>query len=60
MAEQFAFDQAFGQRRAIDCDERLSGARADKVQRLGQMFLACTGFAVDQQAHLGVDQFCRA
>ena len=50
MAEQFAFDQVFRQRTAIDGHHRLGGAMALSVQRAGDQFLAGAGFAEDQHA----------
>ena len=48
VAEQFAFQQRFGNRRAVDGDERLVAAAAEVVNRLADDFLAGAVFAQDQ------------
>ena len=40
VAEQLAFDERFGQRRAVDRDERHAPARAEVVNRARDEFLA--------------------
>ena len=52
VAEQFALQQAFRQRAAIDADERPAAARAELMHRLGDQFLAGSRFA--EQQHRGV------
>ena len=52
VAEQFAFDQRFGQRGAVDGDERPLPARAERVQRARHHFLAGAALAGDQHAGL--------
>ena len=52
VAEQLALDQVFGQRAAIDGDERHVASRALVVHGAGHQFLAGAGFAADQ--HGGV------
>ena len=53
VAEQFALDQAFRDRRAVHFDERLRRARAQRVQRVRRQFLACAALAVDQHTAVG-------
>ena len=57
MAEQFAFDQAFGQCAAVDGHERLFGAVALIVHAAGDQFLAGAGFAGDQHGGFGRGHF---
>ena len=52
VAEQFAFQQAFAQRAAVDAHERAAAARAGLMDRLGDQFLAGAGLA--QQQHRGI------
>ncbi|MCY1222239.1 hypothetical protein D9M69_520390 [compost metagenome] len=52
MAEDFAFEQLFGQAAAIDGDEVARMALAGLVQAARHQFLAGAGLAVDQ--HVGV------
>ena len=52
VAEQLAFQQALGQRRAIQADERPFAPRAGKMHRPGDQFLADAAFAANQ--HRGV------
>ena len=54
VAEQFAFEQRLGDRRAVDGDERLVAAAAEVVDRLADDFLAGAVFAQDQHGQLGV------
>ena len=53
MAEQLAFDQLFRNRRAVHFDERLRRARAGRVNRVRDQFLAGAAFAEDQHAAVG-------
>ncbi len=53
MAEQHRFQHGFGERRAIDRDERAVGARALGMDGAGQHFLAGAGRAVDQHGDVG-------
>ena len=53
MAEQLAFQQGLGDRRAIDRDEGLLGARAQAVDRLRQHLLAGAAFAKQQHGDIG-------
>ncbi|MCY1297384.1 hypothetical protein D9M70_468210 [compost metagenome] len=48
MAEQLVLEQALGDRRAVEGDEGLRGARAEVVQAAGDQFLAAAGLAADQ------------
>ena len=48
VAEQFAFEQGFGNCRAVDGDERLGAAHAPVVQRLGDQVLAGAVLAFEQ------------
>ena len=48
VAEQFAFEQAFAQRAAVDADKRASGARTKLVQGAGDQFLAGPRFPGEQ------------
>src|SRR5438270_8113570 len=50
MTEQFRLDQLFGNRRAVDVDERLIGARRQSMQRSRDDLFAAAVFAVDQHA----------
>ena len=52
VAEQFAFDQRFRQRRAIDGDKRSLPPRAQRVHGARHQFLAGAAFAGDQHAGL--------
>ena len=54
VAEQFAFQQRFGERRAVDGDERLIAAAAEVVDRAGDDLLAGAVFAEDQNRQVGV------
>ena len=51
VAEQFAFQQRFGNGGAIDGDERRVGAVAVLVNGAGDQFLAGAGFAADEHVH---------
>ena len=53
VAEEFRLDQAVGQRRAADLDERLLGAQRAVVDRVGDQFLARARFAADQRGGVG-------
>jgi hypothetical protein len=53
MAEQFALDQVFGDRGAVDLDEHGIFAQALRVQRARRQFLAGTRLAVDQHPSVG-------
>ena len=53
MAEQLAFDQLFGNRRAVHFDEGLAGARAGGVNRVRDQFLAGAALAENQHAAVG-------
>ena len=53
VAEQLALEQVLRDRRAVDRDERLRGARAQRVHRLGQQFLARAALAEQQHARIG-------
>ena len=48
VAEQFAFDDGFRQRGAVEFHKRLAFARALLVQRAGHQFLAHAGLAADE------------
>ena len=50
VAEQFGFEQLFGDRAAVDGDKRRAGARAGAVDGAREHFLAGTAFAADQHA----------
>ena len=56
MAKEFAFEQAFGKRRAIDLDEGASAAQAGAVDRGGYQFLAGAAGAEDQHGGVAVGQ----
>ncbi|OPZ08154.1 MAG: hypothetical protein BWZ10_02707 [candidate division BRC1 bacterium ADurb.BinA364] len=50
VAEQLRLEQVVvGQRRAIDVEKRLAGARAGQMHRAGDQFLADAGFAGNQR-----------
>lgn len=51
MAEQFAFDESFGQSRAVHLNERSSCPQASRVDGIGREFLAGSAFA--EQQHRG-------
>ena len=51
MAEQFAFEQHFGDGRAIHGDERFIGARAVLIQGAGDQLLAGAGLAPNENRH---------
>ena len=52
--EQFGLDQRFGQRRAVEHDHRLSPARRQAVQALGDQFLA--GAALADHQHRPIER----
>ncbi|MNG18875.1 hypothetical protein D3C84_1029790 [compost metagenome] len=54
VAEQFAFDQAFGNSGAVQRHERVITALAGLVQLTGEHFLAGTGFALDQHRQVAI------
>ena len=61
VAEQFALDQAFRNRRAVDRHKGLLAALAGLVQLAGEDFLAAAGFALDQHRQVAVlDPHCQA
>ena len=53
VAEEFAFEQVFGDRRAVDGDERLVHAGAVLENGAGDEFLAGAAFAGDQDGRAG-------
>ena len=53
MAEQFGFDQGFGQRRAVHDDQGFAPARGQVMQPLGDQFLA--GPALADHQHRAVE-----
>ena len=55
VAEQFGFDQAGRDRRAVDGDEGAVAARPAVMKGLGEDFLAGAGFALDQQRDVEAD-----
>ncbi len=58
MPEQFAFDQHFRQRGAVEADQRLVCPRRVQMDGLGHQLLADTGFTHDQYRQRAVaDQF---
>jgi hypothetical protein len=57
IAEQFAFQQVFRDRRAVLHDERLGAARAAIVNRARDDFLAGAGFAAQQHGVRAVQDF---
>ena len=56
MPEQHGLEHGFRDRRAIDRDERLVGARAAPVNKSGEHFLARPRGAVDQHRNVGPRQ----
>src|ERR1051326_430866 len=48
-----AFQKRFGERAAVDADERLGGARALVMDRARDQFLPRAGLAFDQDRHVG-------
>ncbi len=52
VAEEFAFNEIFGQRGAVGLDKGLVGAVAVVVDGVGDEFLAGAGFAADEHAGL--------
>ena len=63
VAEQFAFEQRFGNRGAVDADVIRVAPLAQTVQRAGDEFLAGAAFAENQNARVGwrdgLDQFAQ-
>ena len=59
VAEEFAFEQGFRERRAIDGDERLIAAGAQVVNRAGHDFLARTVLAENQHGQIGIGDAAR-
>ena len=55
VAEQFALDQAFRDRGAVDGDERLAAPLAGLVHGLGKSLLATAGLAAQQQRHIALE-----
>src|SRR5271166_1117758 len=53
MAKQLAFDQIFGNRRAVHLDERFSRARTDVMNGVRHQFLACSALAIDENTSVG-------
>ncbi len=53
MSEQFRLRQAFGQRAAVDGDERLSATQAVMMQITGDNFFTRAGFTDDQHGGIG-------
>ncbi len=56
VAEQFRLDQIVGDRRHVQGDKGVFGARAVAVQGPGHQLLAGAGLAVDQHGDIGVGQ----
>ena len=54
VAEQLALEQALGQRRAVELDQRPVAAAGALVDRLAHQLLADPGLAEDQHGHRGV------
>ena len=54
VTEQFGFDDAFRQRRAIDLDEGVFGARRIFVNGAGEQLLAGAGLAAQQHGGVGL------
>ena len=54
MTEELAFDQAGGQRRAVDADERTVATRAALVDGAREEFLAGAGFAEQKHGAIGI------
>ena len=59
VTEQLAFDQRFGNRRAVDRDERPFRAPADEMHRMRERFLAGTCWTLDEYRHAGVGNAIR-
>ncbi len=57
VAEEFAFDEVFGNGGAIELDERGGGALALAIQGAGDQFLAGAAFAGDEDGGLGAGDF---
>jgi hypothetical protein len=53
MPEEFAFEKACRDRRAVELDERAASASAMHVDRLGDEFFAGAGFSFDQNGRTG-------
>src|SRR5215510_2937441 len=54
VTEQFAFEQCFGQRGAIDLDQWPSASAAVKMNGLGDQLLPCPAFTLNQDGSLGL------
>src|ERR1700681_632806 len=52
VAEKFALDQAFRDRRAIQADEWAFAPAAELVNQACEQFFACTGLAVDNDGRI--------
>ena len=52
VAEQLAFEQRLGDRRAIDRDERSVGARAQRVQRSGEEFFPSSALTLEEDGRI--------
>ena len=57
MPEEFAFKQAFGERRAIHPNEIIVTPRSVAVERLGNQFLARAAFAMDEDGGFALSDF---
>src|SRR6476619_8269378 len=52
VTEEFALEQAFGERRAIQADEWAFAPAAELVNQACEQFFACTGLAVDNDCRI--------
>src|SRR5258708_4388651 len=52
VAEEFALEQAFGDRRAIQPDKWAAGPATELVNQSCEQFFACTGLAVDKDRRI--------
>ena len=57
VAEEFAFDEVFGDGGAVDLDEGSAGAGALAIEGAGDQFLAGAAFAGDEDGGLGAGDF---
>ena len=55
IAEQFTFNQAFRNRRAVERHKGLVGAQAGQMHRFGEGFFARAGFTIDQQRYVALE-----
>ena len=59
VAEEFGFEQVFRQRRAVELDQRVAGARRVVMDGVSDQFLAGTRLAADQHGRVPLGNHAR-